>query len=94
MADELQCLRQHQQRHSALVRVVDAAWLRRCGAAKTRLEEGPFVINPCAPLGEMRRSREDNSDPLENRDGSRTGGLLATSSDGVAHFYAVIRNEY
>lgn len=88
MADELQCIRQHQQKHSALVRVIDANWLRRCGAGKRREDEAPWVINPAASLGEMRRmARVDDSDVLlleNNREGSRLGcPALANSSDGV-----------
>lgn len=97
MADELQCIRQHQQKHSALVSVIDANWLRLCGAGKRREDEAPWVINPAASLGEMRRiARVDDSDvPLleNNREGGRLGyPALANSSDGVCLSLMISRN--
>ena len=50
LADELACIKQHQQRHSALVRVLDAKWLRACGSSRSRAPEDAHLMGPGAFL--------------------------------------------
>ena len=48
LASELAVVKQHQQRHSALVRVVDAQWLRACSTLCGRADEAAYVLGPAA----------------------------------------------
>ena len=48
LADELAWIKQHQQRHSALVRVLDAKWLRACSSSRSRAAEDSYLMGPGA----------------------------------------------
>ena len=48
LANELAAVKQHQQRHSALVRVVDAQWLRTCSTSCGRVDEDAYVLGVSA----------------------------------------------
>ena len=48
LANEVAAVKQHQQRHSALVMVVDAQWLRACSAACGRADEDAYVLGLAA----------------------------------------------
>ena len=50
LADELASIKQHQQRHSALVRVLDAKWLRACSSSRSRVAEDGHLMGPGAFL--------------------------------------------
>lgn len=81
MADELQCIRQHQQKHGVLVRVLDAEWLRRCGASRAREDEEALLYKP-APVHAAvpRKSREGTE--LDNRECSRFAVGPGSSCEG------------
>ena len=48
LANEVALVKQHQQRHSALVRVVDAQWLRACSASCGRVDDDAYVLGLAA----------------------------------------------
>jgi hypothetical protein len=85
MVDELQCIRQHQQKHGALVRVLDAGWLRQCGTSRAHEDEEAWLFNPASALAAGPRKSREGSDLLDNREGSRVGFQAASSCEGE-HF--------
>ncbi|KAK9905703.1 hypothetical protein WJX75_004882 [Coccomyxa subellipsoidea] len=84
MVDELQCIRQHQQKHGALVRVLDAGWLRQCGTSRAHEDEEAWLFNPASALAAGPRKSREGSDLLDNREGSRVGFQAASSCEGDA----------
>ncbi|BDA47374.1 probable protein ECT2 at N-terminal half [Coccomyxa sp. Obi] len=88
MMDELQCIKQHQQKHGALVRVLDAGWLRQCGAVRAREDETAWLFNPASALAAGPRKSREGSDLLDNRESSRAGFQGASDCDGDASRHA------
>ncbi|CAL8472179.1 g11721 [Coccomyxa elongata] len=84
MMDELQCIKQHQQKHGMLVRVLEAGWLRQCGAARSHEDEAAWLFNPVSALAAGPRKSREGSDLLDNREGSRAGFQGASDCDGDA----------
>lgn len=71
LADELACIKQHQQRHSALVRVVDAGWLRACSTLRLRVGEEAHALGPAALLPPASASARELATMQGNREASR-----------------------
>lgn len=72
LADELACIKQHQQRHSALVRVLDAAWLRACSTSHSRVPEEEFLLGPASLLPPSSNNARDLAGLQSNRQASRS----------------------
>ena len=72
LADELACIKQHQQRHSALVRVLGAAWLRACSTSHSRVPEEEFLLGPAALLPPISNNARDLATLQSNREASRS----------------------
>ncbi len=83
MVDELQCIKQHQQKHGMLVRVLEAGWLRQCGGARAHEDEAAWLFNPASALAAGPRKSREGSDLLDNREGSRAGFQGASDCDGA-----------
>ena len=71
LADELACVKQHQQRHSALVRVLDADWLRACSSSRSRAAEDAHVLGPAAFLPPASIMGRDQGVMQSHREASR-----------------------
>ncbi len=71
LANELACIKQHQQRHSALVRVLDADWLRACSASRSRIAENEHLLGPAALLPRTSASARDLVGMQSDREATR-----------------------
>lgn len=84
MSDELQSVRDHEQRHSSLVRVVHADWLRACAQRQLHESEEGWMLGRVmlskAPL--QATARKDSQVLPESAAGSR-GGRTAEDGGGV-----------
>jgi len=100
LANELACIKQHQQRHSALVRVVDAEWLRACSASCSRIAENEHLLGPAALLPRTSASARDLVGMQSNREASRgawdgifllpTPDVLVSESSTHSHTHILI----
>ena len=71
LANEVAAVKQHQQRHSALVRVVDAQWLRACSASCGRADEDVYVLGLAALMPSTNAHGRELGPEQGNRGSSR-----------------------
>ena len=72
LANEVAVVKQHQQRHSALVRVVDAQWLRACSASCGRADEDAYVLGLAALMPSTHAHARELGPEQGNRGTSRS----------------------
>ena len=72
LVNEVAVVKQHQQRHSALVRVVDAQWLRACSASRSRVDDDAYVLGPAALMPSTHVPGRDVGLEQGNRASSRS----------------------
>lgn len=72
LANEVAAVKQHQQRHSALVRVVDAQWLRACSTSCSRVDEDAYVLGLAALMPSTHVHGREVGPEQGNRGSSRS----------------------